>query len=193
MKLILLRHGNTFEPGEKPRFIGSLEDLPLTEYGRAQGQLAANLLIKEGLQVKALYCSSLKRTIETATIIKEQLNLKSEIVQDQRLLELDYGAWSNLTDDQVDPKELSEWRDYGLWPQRANFSPSFAQIISETKEFLDSLVEPVTLAVTSNGRMRWFFDLLNFKAGPAVKTGALCILQKEKNWRVTEWNVIPGS
>lgn len=98
-KVYLIRHGET-EWTQTRRHTG-LTDIPLTDLGREQ----ASWLIKrlEGLQLKKVFCSPLKRAKETCEIAG--LFRHAEI--DHDLVEWDYGKYEGLTTPQIreqDPK-----------------------------------------------------------------------------------------
>ncbi|HRC26802.1 MAG TPA: phosphoglycerate mutase family protein, partial [Alphaproteobacteria bacterium] len=65
-RLVIARHGNTFESGQTPRRVGARTDLPLTETGRAQGRAVGLLLRAQGMIPARVYTGSLRRTVETA-------------------------------------------------------------------------------------------------------------------------------
>ena len=62
MRLILLRHGNTFGPGEPSRCVGVNEDLPLVAEGIAQAKRAGVYLRSQLLVPDVVFCSELQRT-----------------------------------------------------------------------------------------------------------------------------------
>ena len=86
-KLYLIRHSQPDFPDEKKMCIGKT-DIPLGKVGRMQ-----SVLLAEGFKEKNItevYCSNLKRSIETAAYIKE--NPK----QCAGLQEFDCGEWDGL-------------------------------------------------------------------------------------------------
>jgi broad specificity phosphatase PhoE len=86
-----LRHGETAWNSEG-RFCGST-DVPLSDGGRRQAQLLARRL--QPILVEAFYSSPLGRALETARLIGHAIG--REPVVDQRLAELNYGAWEGMT------------------------------------------------------------------------------------------------
>ena len=42
VELLLVRHGNTFGPGDAVTWVGAREDLPLVESGEAQARMRAS-------------------------------------------------------------------------------------------------------------------------------------------------------
>lgn len=94
-KVVLLRHGES-EWNVADRFTG-WQDVPLSARGAEQALQAARLLREEGLCFSTVYCSKLQRTIKTAWLILEELNLfTTPIVQAWQLNERMYGALTGL-------------------------------------------------------------------------------------------------
>ncbi len=82
-----VRHGETAWNAEE-RLCGST-DVPLSDVGRRQAQLLGLRL--QPILVEALYSSPLMRALETARLMGEAIG--REPVVDERLAELNYGAW----------------------------------------------------------------------------------------------------
>ena len=68
-RIILLRHGNTFAPGEEAVWVGARTDLALVEKGRWQAEEAGKQIHKAGLVVNSIVTGPLRRTTETAAIV----------------------------------------------------------------------------------------------------------------------------
>ena len=86
----LARHGET-EWAVEDKFNG-LGDIDLTDQGRAQARgLAARLSARP---IAAVYCSTLRRTIETATIVAQPHGLAPQ--PREALHEIDYGVWDGM-------------------------------------------------------------------------------------------------
>lgn len=104
--LLLIRHAeNDFV--KKQRLAGRLPGVHLNETGLQQANAVAEALaikLKKST-VKAIYCSPLERTIETAEPIAAALH--AEIIPRPGLIETDYGDWQNKT--------LKELRRRKLW------------------------------------------------------------------------------
>ena len=67
MKLYLIRHGNTFAPGDKVTWVGSQNDLPLVESGIQQAQTLSSALQKQNIIPKAeqqVYIDRIKHELE---------------------------------------------------------------------------------------------------------------------------------
>ena len=92
MKLYLLRHGQTALSREDV-FCGSGLDPELTAEGLEMAQAFANAYRETGW--RAIYCSSLRRTITTAEPLCRALGLDLQIFAE--LNEIAYGKWEGLT------------------------------------------------------------------------------------------------
>lgn len=104
--LILARHGET-DWNRENRFQGHA-DPPLNELGRRQSRELGDLLAGEG--IARVYSSPLRRARETADIVARLLGL--EVVDEEGLREIDVGAWSGLTRDEVAqrfPEAYAQW------------------------------------------------------------------------------------
>ena len=55
-RLVIVRHGNTFEAGEPPRRIGARTDLPLTATGVAQAEALARHFAANGVSFDRVFC-----------------------------------------------------------------------------------------------------------------------------------------
>jgi broad specificity phosphatase PhoE len=90
-----LRHGETAWNAEG-RLCGST-DVPLSDVGRHQAQALARRM--QPILVEALYSSPLGRALETARVIGHAI--AREPVVDNRLVELNYGAWEGRTFEEI--------------------------------------------------------------------------------------------
>lgn len=97
--LIVVRHGNTFRPGETPTRVGGRTDLALVESERARG--AGRVLRALGRIPDRVFAAPLKRTVRTAELILEELGLDRAILPASDFTEIDYGPDENRTEDQV--------------------------------------------------------------------------------------------
>ncbi len=207
MKLILSRHGNTFKSGETATWVGSRNDLPLVDTGINQANELAKALQDANCLINAIYCASLKRTNEYATIIAKKLKLEYLPIADDRLIELDYGDWSGLTNEQVinrfGKNALDKWTKDGVCPQNSHWGESEQQVIERVKSFADEIQvkhkNETVLAVTSNGILRYFVALVpevfaqaSQKSSLRVATGNVCIMQNLNGiWQLLCWNQKP--
>ncbi|RUV77479.1 histidine phosphatase family protein [Mesorhizobium sp. M5C.F.Cr.IN.023.01.1.1] len=208
MKLILSRHGNTFEAGDKVVWVGRRTDLPLTAEGRRQALHLGNALCEAGVVLGGLYCGPLRRTHQYANLIAARIGHKPLPIVDSRLAEIDYGAWEGLSSQEIIAKfgraELEAWEGCSTWPASSNWSPSEATLAFGIRTLVEHLAriheeDSAVLAVTSNGVLRYFLRLAdnpvntNTEAqGGKVATGHICILEvRNERCRVHAWNIAP--
>ncbi len=95
--LYLVRHAET-EWNRIGRWQGHT-DVPLSERGRQQAQALARRLQGDGIHFDYLYASDLKRALETAQAIAQVLHMPIHPLPDLR--EINLGAWSGLTRDEI--------------------------------------------------------------------------------------------
>jgi broad specificity phosphatase PhoE len=107
-RLLLVRHGATTLSAED-RFAGST-DIPLSEEGRHQAASLAARLRDD--PIRAVYCSPMRRTLETASIVADSHGLAP--VTRPGLREIDHGHWEGLTRHEVESRfgdEYARWEE----------------------------------------------------------------------------------
>ena len=98
--LYFARHGETLANVER-RFQGR-NDTPLTEHGRLQARMLAAILAELlATADAAIRLKSLPRARKTMELVLEALGLPRDYDTDPRLMEIDLGDWSGLTDDEA--------------------------------------------------------------------------------------------
>jgi probable phosphoglycerate mutase len=107
-RIYLIRHGATTLSAED-RFAGAT-DVDLSDEGRAQARALALRLADD--RITAVYCSPLKRTTETATIIATPHRL-TPIPRDG-LREISHGRWESMTRSEVEAQFAQE---YAAWEE----------------------------------------------------------------------------
>jgi broad specificity phosphatase PhoE len=107
-RLLLVRHGATTLSAED-RFAGAT-DIPLSDDGRAQAAALAERLRDD--PINAIYCSPMRRTLETASIIAEPHQLAP--ISRPALREIDHGHWEGLTRQDVESRFKDE---YARWEE----------------------------------------------------------------------------
>ncbi|MEV7013168.1 bifunctional RNase H/acid phosphatase [Streptosporangium sp. NPDC051022] len=106
--LLLLRHGET--PMSTERRFSGLGDPELTPNGVAQAQAAAARLAREPYNVQVIVSSPLRRARATAEAVAARTGL--EVVVEDELREVDFGAWEGHTFTEIQrrwPDELATW------------------------------------------------------------------------------------
>lgn len=107
-RIYLIRHGATILSAED-RFAGAT-DVDLSDEGRHQAEALAVRLSDD--HITAVYCSPMKRTIETATIVARPQGL-TPILRDG-LREISHGRWESLRRSDVEaqfPEEYAAWEE----------------------------------------------------------------------------------
>jgi probable phosphoglycerate mutase len=107
-RLYLIRHGATNLSAED-RFSGGT-DVDLSDEGRWQADALAKRLADD--HISAFYCSPMRRTVETASIIAERFNLKPQ--PRDGLREIHHGRWETMSRADVEnqyPEEYAAWQE----------------------------------------------------------------------------------
>ncbi len=105
-RLYLIRHGATALSVED-RFAGAT-DVELSDEGRAQVEHLAQRLADDKITV--VYCSPMRRTVETAAIIARPHGLTP--IPREGLREIHHGRWEGMRRSEVEaqyPDEYAEW------------------------------------------------------------------------------------
>jgi probable phosphoglycerate mutase len=107
-RLYLIRHGST-NLTEENRFSGGTE-VDLSEVGRWQVTCLAKRLADD--KVTAIYCSPMRRTVETASILCEPYSLNP--IPREGLHEIHHGHWETMSRSEVEaiyPEEYAAWQE----------------------------------------------------------------------------------
>jgi broad specificity phosphatase PhoE len=111
LTVLLTRHGHT-DRSEPEQYLGQRIHATLTDRGRNDAEKLAERL--EGVAVDRIISSPLGRAVETANILAAKVSATVET--DDRLTELDYGAWEGLTVELIDHKFPGERTLYNTDP-----------------------------------------------------------------------------
>lgn len=114
LSIHLVRHGHTRYTGQRDS-VGRLDstrvagrtDVELSEDGEAAALELARTL--DPRSIHAFYSSTLIRAVQTATLLGAP-----QVIQDNRLCELDFGEWEGLEWQEVHeryPEQLASWSD----------------------------------------------------------------------------------
>jgi broad specificity phosphatase PhoE len=118
--IYLVRHGRTTLNAEG-RFRGRL-DPPLDSVGLAEAGRAADTLA--GINIAAVYSSPLMRATQTAEAIADVVHL--EVKAEQGLIDIDYGDWEGLTEEECErlsPEEFARFHNAPFEAQPLNGEP----------------------------------------------------------------------
>lgn len=127
MNIYLSRHGQTNL--NKTHLMQGRSDEPLNETGIAQARTMRKKLLdaEPGLHFDAVYSSTLKRAITTASIVGNVP--ESEIIKDPRIVEADFGKYEKKPYGMLGPFMTLYWRLPEVFPA------------PRTVETIDSMVE----------------------------------------------------
>jgi 2,3-bisphosphoglycerate-dependent phosphoglycerate mutase len=203
-RLLIARHGNTFEAHEAPRRVGSRTDIPLTEEGRAQARAIGQYLKKKNMLPQAVFSGHLRRTKETARVALIESGVNLFIQEESIFDEIDYGPDENKTEDDViariGKKALEAWDSETIVPSGWKADPD--EIVENWRTFAARIAKDYAgctiMAVTSNGIARFAphltGDFKDFAKNNKLKisTGGLCLLEyQDGRWSIREWNLRP--
>lgn len=205
-KLIIIRHGNTFDKGDICTRVGARTDLPLSNSGKEQAVRLGKYFKQKNIEPDVVFTSELKRTYQTAEIALNEAGHKVEIKQLPIFNEIDYGPDENKTEEEVIARIgqniLDLWDNFAIVPKDWIFDAD--ECVNNWKDFANEIENKyknkTIMVVTSNGIVR-FSPYLTENFGKFAKdfkikvsTGALCIFEKKYNreyWEIKEWNLKP--
>jgi len=108
VRILLVRHGEV--PGIKPERFRGGANYQLTERGREEALLTAHRIARDW-RPAVIYTSPRQRCIDTGRVIAEQCAAPARVLED--LFDLDYGAWTDKTHDEIRstyPAEYQRWK-----------------------------------------------------------------------------------
>jgi probable phosphoglycerate mutase len=167
-RFTIVRHGNTFAPGEPPRRVGLRTDIPLVESGREQAEALGRFFASEGVRFDAILVSPLLRTRQTAALIASHLPGSPPLETADWLAEIDHGPDEN----QPEASVLARIGEEALaaWEHDATVPPGWevdapARLAAWQRLYAEA--NGRILLVTSNGAARFALT-----AEPALRTQA---------------------
>lgn len=101
IKLIVARHGNTFNKGDVILRVGAKTNIPLTQEGEAQGRRLGENLRSSGLIPDRFFSAPLLRTLVTCEEAAKAFDVPLSIKRLDFLTELDYGEYDGLPETEV--------------------------------------------------------------------------------------------
>lgn len=203
-RLIIVRHGNTFGPGEVPRRVGGKTDIPLVESGIAQASALGTYFRSEGISPDIVYTSDLQRTKQTAEYILEQLQIDIPVKALSMFNEVNYGPDEDKVEEEViarlGKEALQKWDEDATVPEGWEFNPEKA--INDWKVFgkniSEKFSEQTVMVVTSNGIARFApyltgnYDQFKSEFNIKLKTGSFGILEYiNGSWYAEVWGLRP--
>lgn len=203
-KIIIARHGNTFEPGDVVRRVGKT-DIPLAKAGFEQGNKLGKYLKSHQLIPSRIYTSHYQRTQQTAIAAQAAMGTHIDMVPVPFLNEIDYGIDENKPESdviaRVGKEALVAWDKDCIPP--ADWKVNVFDILHNWQQFAAQLSKDtehnITLIVTSNGIARFSpiltgnFDAFKQQHSLKIGTGHLCIFENtgDQVWECLGWNIKP--
>lgn len=200
-RLVIVRHGNTFEAGEPPRRIGARTDLPLTAAGVAQAEALARHFAANGVSFDRVLSGELQRTRRTAEAIASGQPIETAPF----LTEIDHGPDEGQPEtsviDRIGNDAITLWETEWVAPEDWEVGAQWRLLA--WREFVERVVEEhprgTILLVTSNGAARFALAALGLKpgenrAGVKFRTGSYGVLEvgSGADFRLLGWNIRPG-
>jgi len=106
MKIIITRHGQTTWNFENKHKFQGITDIELSEIGKKQSEKLANRL--KDIIIDSIYCSPLKRCIQTRNEILKK-NTPQNLIIEENLKEINFGIFESLTKEEVKTKYSEIW------------------------------------------------------------------------------------
>ena len=138
LTVLLTRHGHT-DKSEPEQYLGQRVPAVLTDRGQRDAVALAERL--EGVPIERIISSPLGRAVETAHILAARMEARVET--DDRLTELDYGAWEGLTVEEINGRFPGEFELYDDNPAvyRVGGGESGLAVASRLHDFVEDLLE----------------------------------------------------
>ncbi|WP_068314802.1 histidine phosphatase family protein [Polycladidibacter hongkongensis] len=200
-RIVVARHGNTFDKGDVVTRVGGRTDLPLSVSGKAQAAALAEHCQRQGLRFNRAFCSPLQRTKQTARAVLELQGDDVELKVLPFLVEVDYGPDENKPEAEVVARigeaALKAWEEQAVPPPGWHIDPP--AVIGRWQEFFAKAVKSYAgedvLLVTSNGIARFALQAAGLAEGVdlKLKTGAYGVFELQSGGEIslTSWNLRP--
>jgi len=198
-RIVICRHGNSFDKGDVVTRIGARTDLPLSISGidQARGLTKQFSSGTSGFEFKLAFCSSLLRTYQTADFILTSGHDVKSLDILKFLTEIDYGVDENKPEEQVVARlgrdAITLWDEKAIPPEGWDVNPE--ELIQSWKDFFARYMdhEGDILVVTSNGIARFALDAVDeitTDAPRKLRTAAYGIIEIENGHsKLTAWDI----
>jgi Fructose-2,6-bisphosphatase len=137
-RFFLLRHGETEWNRDGNKYCGRT-DVSLSEQGIKQAEAAAKAL--KHVKFHAVFSSTLVRASATAAIISKEFGLP--VIEDQRLVEIDFGKWEGKTVQMIEREHKDSWTDWLTNPAEC-FAGETGESASQVYNRIQSFFEEVS-------------------------------------------------
>ncbi|MFO0659230.1 MAG: histidine phosphatase family protein [Polyangiaceae bacterium] len=195
-RLILVRHGQTADNAR--RVFQGQTGSGLDELGRQQASLVGERLGRSAQKFVALYSSDLQRAHETASAIAANVGLA--VVTDIRLREVNVGAWSGHSYDEIArqfPEEWAAWKAGQDVPRGGgeSYQDLAVRIRAVLFEIASVHSEQTTIVVSHGAAIRSFCAMVLGLPAQGIhsfsgltNTGIATVELDEQGFRLMGWN-----
>lgn len=129
-RIYLVRHGQTAK--NKERLLQGRSNLPLNETGIRQAETVRDYFRANDIHFDRVYSSPLIRAVQTARIIAGE---ETELITDDRLLEMDYGPYEGTSLINPSPEIVYFFQDFVHHPAPEGME-SLAEVVERLRDFL---------------------------------------------------------
>ena len=198
-RIVICRHGNTFDKGDVVTRVGARTDLPLSISGIDQARGLGEHFKPQnaGFKFAHAFCSPLLRTYQTADFILTQGHHVKHLKILEFLTEIDYGVDENKPEADVIARlgreAIDLWDEKAIPPEGWDVNPE--ELIQSWKDFFARYMdhEGDILVVTSNGIARFALDAVDeitTDAPRKLRTAAYGIIEIENGHsKLTAWDI----
>lgn len=198
-RIVICRHGNTFDKGDVVTRVGARTDLPLSISGIDQARGLAKHFKSDtsGFNFELAFCSSLLRTYQTADFILTSGHKVKSLTILEFLTEIDYGEDENKPEEDVVARvghdAIKLWDEKAVPPEGWDVNPK--ALIQSWKSFFKQYQNQNCdiLVMTSNGIARFALDAVDEIATDAprkLRTAAYGIVDIENGHsKLTAWDI----
>lgn len=181
----LVRHGQT--NWNKNFLIQGRENIPLNETGINQAEITGNILKEIDPNWDIIISSPLIRAIHTAEIIKTILNLNTDIIINNQVIERQFGKAEGLTiSDEVYAKINSDDFD-GLETCKDLQSRSMNAILDIVKKYQNKKILIVTHSHFIKGLLTQVDD--NFTWTTTLKNASINYVYLNDEFKITDYKI----
>jgi len=166
MNILFIKHGEDIDDIEDR--LGGWNDASLSPKGIEEAKIKLPIIKQIGIQFQTIIKSPFKRTLETAQVLAEELDLP--IIEEEYLKEVNaYGIFTGMLKSEVYRKYPEFKSDKYKGPdglqyiEGAETWEGFRSRTEKIPEKLKSITDQNAIVVTHGGIMRRILDLLNRK------------------------------
>ena len=162
----LVRHGESVaNVSSDNRIMGRSVDVELTSDGESQAMKTGKFFKENGIMFDAIYSSTAVRTLETARLCLEAMDVSMHINVDERILELDQGGWQGLSREIYKRDDVRKALEHDNW----NYIPGDDQPGESQKMVADRMKSWIQTKINEHSENESNQNILVFTHGLAIK------------------------